>query len=467
MSKNLRIYFAIVLLVLPAAGCAVKDRGWVEPRPLGKDIPAYHPPMQPEAGAADVSVEEPTGNVTLRQALALALLRNPDLASTSWDVRMSEARRLQASLPPNPEVAFDMDLFSPLRLAEKTLQLGQVIFLSPKLQQQTQVAVLQRDLAGWDYEARRIRAFTDTAKAFVVLRAAQEQVSLAEELLNISQKMAQTASERVRSGKASPLEEMKARVELGNVRIGLEQARQAVPAARKLLAVQWGSTSPQFEKAEAQFDVAAPIPTAEQMETLLAQNPEVARWATEMEHRRAVLRLERSRAIPDLVLAGGWKREGETGRNGGIFNAAIPLPIFDRNQGGIREAEYGVAKARAESQAAQSKVYSELAEAYQALATAHGQALILKNDVLPEAQKAFDASLEGYRQGKFGYLDLLDAQRTLFQAKVQYIGVLADYYSASANVEGLIGQSLDSIGADGAQSQTVPATEPATTEGRQ
>ena len=338
-----------------------------------------------------------------------------------------------------------MDLFSPIRMAERTLQLGQVIFLSPKLQRQNQVAVLQRDLAGWDYEARRIRVFTDTAKAFVALRAAQERMTLAEGIVTVSRTMADTAGERVRLGKASPLEEMKARVELGNVRIELEEARQAVPAARKRLAALWGSSHPQFERAEAEFDVSGTIPTADELTTLLAQNPDVARWAAEMEHRQAVLRLERARAIPDLALAGGWKRQGDTGRDGGILNAAIPLPIFDRNQGGIREAEYGVAKARADRQAAQSRAYSELAEAYQALATAHAQALILKNDVLPEAQKAFDASLEGYRQGKFGYLDVLDAQRTLFGARSQYVQTLADYYSAIANVEGLIGNSLDSI----------------------
>ena len=199
MSRNHRLYCVVVLLVLPAAGCAVKDKGWVEPRPLGKDIPAYRPPLRPEAGAESVPMQEPTGIITLRQTLALALLHNPELAGTSWEVRIAEARGLQASLPPNPEVAFDLDLFSPLRMAERTLQLGQVIFLSPKLQRQTEVVALQRDLAGWDYEAKRISVFTETTKTFIMLRAAQEKVALAEEILGVSQKMTDTAA----SGSAS------------------------------------------------------------------------------------------------------------------------------------------------------------------------------------------------------------------------------------------------------------------------
>jgi len=449
MSRNIRLYCAILLLVLPSAGCAIEDKGWVEPRPLGRDTPVYRPPVAPpRPGEQPPVVREPTGAITLQQALALALLHNPGLAGTSWDVRMAEARRLQASLPPNPEIGFDMDIFSPIGQAERALQVGQLIFLGGKLQRQAKVAALERDLAGWDYEAKRITVFTETAKAFVALRAAQEKVDLAEEIVSVSEKMAETAGERVRLGKASPLEEMKARVELGNARIELEQARQAVPAARKRLAALWASTDPQFERAEAAFDVTGAIPSAEQLAVLLAQNPDVARWATEMALRQAVLRLERAKAIPDLMLAGGWKRQGESGRDGGVINVAIALPIFDRNQGGIREAEYGVAQALQDRRAAEARAYSELAEGYQAYATAHATALILKNDVLPQAQKAFEASREGYRQGKFGYLDVLDAQRTLFAARIQYVEALADYYAAAANVEGLIGQSLDSIGTD-------------------
>jgi cobalt-zinc-cadmium efflux system outer membrane protein len=79
--------------------------------------------------------------------------------------------------------------------------------------------------------------------------------------------------------------------------------------------------------------------------------------------------------------------------------------------------------------------------------------MILRDDVLPEAQKAFDASLEGYREGKFGYLDLLDAQRTLFDARIEYIDAVADYYSAAADVEGLTGQSLESMKTDGTNAQ--------------
>jgi cobalt-zinc-cadmium efflux system outer membrane protein len=404
--------------------------------------------------------QEPTGPLTLRQTLVLALLQNPELASVSWKVRMAEARRVQAGLPPNPEIAFDIETFGALSTAERTLQLGQVIFLSGKLERQTKVAALERDLAGWDYEAKRIAVYTATVKAFVAVRAAQENVKLIEQIVATSQKMVDAAVERVRNGKASPIEEMKAKVELGKVRLDLERAHQEVAGARKRLASYWGSAVPKFSEADAPFDLGPSVPAADRLTTLLEQNPDVARWATEMQLRHAITKLENAKAIPDPTIGGGFKRAD--GRNGWTAGIAIPIPIFDRNQGGIRESEYGVAQARDERRAAEAQAYRDLADAYQLLATSHAQASILQSQILPEAQKAFDASSEGYSQGKFGYLDVLDAQRTLFDAKLQWVQTLADYHAAAANVEGLIGQSLASVGNEKPQQTSTTATAPAT-----
>jgi outer membrane protein, heavy metal efflux system len=463
-----RLFTALISLsALVLGGCAnFQDEGWQTRRPLGNEIPTHVPAMEPSSATQPANlVQEPTGPLTLRQALALALLHNPELASVSWKVRMAEARRVQAGLPPNPEIAFDIETFGALSTAERTLQLGQVIFLSGKLERQTKVAALERDLAGWDYEAKRIAVYTATVKAFVALRAAQENVGLTEQIVATSQKMVDTAAERVRSGKASPIEEMKARVELGQVRLDLERARQEVLGSRKRLASLWGSLEPKFAEADAPFELGPAIPPAEQLTALLQQNPDVARWATELHLRQAVTKLEHAKAIPDPTLGGGFKRAD--GRNGWTAGVAIAIPIFDRNQGGIRESEYGVAQVHDDRRAAEAQAFRDLSEAYQLLATAHAQATILQTQILPEAQKAFDASSEGYAQGKFAYLDVLDAQRTLFDAKSQWVQTVADYFAATANVEGLIGQSLMSVQNEKPQQAGTATTAPTTQKGTQ
>lgn len=445
------------------AGCTadIVDKGWQPMRPLGKDLATLRPPVALQAATQPAVAVEPIGALSLRQALTLAMLHSPDLASASWEVRMAEARAIQASLPPNPEIGFDLESVASPRVVETVLSLGQVIFLSDKLARQKQVALLDRDVSGWDWEARRIRVYSDTTKAFVTMVAAQERLVLAEEIVGIAQKLMDVAVERVRSGKASPLEEMKAKVELSTVRADMEQARQAVLAARQRLAATWGGTAPKFAKAEGRLEVGGAIPTAQQVFCLVEQNPEVARWTTEMQRRQAVARLERRKAIPDLTLGGAGKREkadGEAAAKGFVVGSSIPIPIFDRNQGGIRESRYNVAKGYEEQRAMKARVLTEIADAYQSMASAYARSSILGKNVVPEAQKAYDAALAGYNEGKFPYLDVLDAQRTVSEARVQHLEALAEYLAAVADVEGLIGQRIETI------VETKASTQAATTQ---
>lgn len=456
MTKNRLLWVLLSLLpTMLVGGCMadVADKGWQPMRPLGSDLAVYRPPVEAkDAATPPAAIEEPEGALTLRQALAAALLHNPELASVSWEVRKAEARALQAGLPPNPEIAFDLESLARPRVIETVLGMGQVIFLSDKLARQKQAAALERDLAGWDYEAKRLSVFAETTQAFVALVAAQEKAALAEELVGVSEKVLAVAAERVKSGKTPPVEEMRARVELGTVRILRERALHETTAARRSLAAQWGSTSPRFARAEGRLAPPESIPTWDQLGALVAQNPDVARWAVEMQRRHALTKLERARAIPDLTIGGGWKRETEKGGEGGTtradgftLGASIPLPLWDRNQGGIKESQYGIAQAHHDSRAAQARVVRDLAEAYQSLAAAHAESQILSRDMLPEARKAFDATTEGYRYGKFPFLDVLDAQRTLFEVRSEHLEALAAFYTAAAHVEGLVGQSLESV----------------------
>ena len=441
---------SLCIAVVLSAGCTadIVDKGWQPMRPLGNGLATLRPPVDPKAATLPRAAVEPTGPLTLRQALALAMLHSPDLAGASWEVRMAEARAIQASLPPNPEIGLDLASVGSPRAVESVLSLGQVIFLSDKLERQKQLALLDRDMSGWEWEARRIRVYSETTKAFVTLVAAQELLTLTQEIVGISQKLLDTTGERVRSGKASPLEEMKAKVELSTVRADLEESRQAGLSARQRLAATWGGTNPKFTRAEGRLETTGAIPTADQVFGLVEQNPEVARWTTEMRRRQAVVRLERRKAIPDLTMAAGFKREkvaGEAAARGFTLGATMPIPIFDRNQGGIQESQYNVAKGHEEQRAIRARVLTEIADAYQSMASAHARSAILGGQVVPEAQKAFEAASAGYGEGKFPYLDVLDAQRTVFDARVRHLEAQAEYLTGVADIEGLVGQSLRAI----------------------
>ena len=443
--------FSVILSAIAISGCMGYDDdvAWSSARPLGQEFSTFRPPRRPPTTVQYApEVGEPNGAITLRQALALALMHNPELRAFSWAVRASEARRLQASLLPNPEIEVEVEEVggtgarSGFGGAQTTIQLGQLIELAGKPSKRKRVASLESKLAGWDYEAKRLDVLTEVAHAFVRVLATQERLKLAEELVELSEQILNTVTQRVEAGKDSPVEKTKAQVALANARIEQKQARQRVASACKQLAATWGSISPVFKGATGQLDATFPIPSETELRHLLAQNPDLARWAAEMERRQAALELEKANAITDPKISGGVQRFNETDDTAVVFGLSIPIPTSNRNQGRILEARHNIAKARTQRRAVEANLYVALADAYEALSNAFIEVTDLKNEVLPGAQSALDATRQGYRQGKFDYLMVLDAQRTFFQARARYIESLAAYHMAKANVERLVGQEI-------------------------
>jgi len=443
-----------VVSVITVSGCMDSsfDGAWSDPRPLGRDFGTFQAPRDPPATIQCArEIAESNGVITLRQALALALMYNPELRAFSWEVRASEARTLQAGLLPNPEIEVEVEEVggtgekSGFEGVETTVSLGQTIELAGKRSKRKHVASVESELAGWDYEAARLDILTQTSHAFVGVLAAQERLILAEELVRLSEQLLNTVKLRVEAGKDPPVEETKAQVALANARIEEKQARQSLASARAQLAATWGGTSAIFERAAGQLDAISPIPPEAELRRLLAQNPDAARWSSEVQMRRAALELEKANAITDPTIFGGMQRFNDGDDTAVTFGLSIPVPVFNRNQGRILEAKYEVSKAQNQQKAAEASLSAALAKAYQGLASAFIGVTDLKNEVLPGAESAFDAARRGYSEGKFNYLMVLDAQRTLFQARARYIKALETYHQAKVDVERLIGQEINTI----------------------
>ena len=104
-------------------------------------------------------------------------------------------------------------------------------------------------------------------------------------------------------------------------------------------------------------------------------------------------------------------------------------------------------RAAAESarHAAGLALQTELAEQHARLASAHARASVLKEKVLPAMEGAYAAAGEGYRQGKLGYLDVLDAQRSLFETHQSLLTTLSTYQHGLATMDRLTGEPLAAL----------------------
>jgi len=444
----------LALFVSGAGGCAPGLFTHAEePVPVAASapsVPQYQVSVSSDLCALSATVaSEPTGVLTLRTALSQALVKNQTLEAYSWEVRAKEARMLQTSRFPNPELGVEIENFGgsgatkSFDAAESTVQLSQLVELGGKRFHRGKTAALERDVAAWDYEAKRFDVLTGTTLAFIEVLALQEQIRLAGETLRLAEQVLDTVRKRIQAGKVSPLEETKASVNLTISQISEQTARRNLNAARQRLASWWGSGSPGFEEARGDLQTLAAIPPLESLQRLLHQNPEIARRDAELQQARTAVELEKANRIPDVTLSGGVRQFAESDDHALVVGIGLPLPLFDRNQGGIQEARANLAKAQAERKAVEVNLNAELVEAYQALAASHAEASALRDQVLPSAQQAFSSAQLGYQEGKFGFLDVLDAQRTLFEVKGQYVETVARFQKEKVTVDRLIGQSMD------------------------
>lgn len=386
---------------------------------------------------------EPAAPLTLKAALELALAANPELSAAGRELEAVAATIMQAQVRPNPEISAFMESL-PQATRTTTLQLNQPLELGGKRGARIDAAERDRDAASAELGAKRAEIRAAVVAAFFDVLVAQERLRLAHASVELAQRATGAASRRVTAGKVSPVEETKARVAEAGVRIEWSLAGSGLATARKRLAATWGNPAPRFESAEGSPEALPPLPSLADLNSRLINSPNLLRASIEVDRRLALAEVERSRRIPNLTVSLGTKRTEVTGRNEAatILGVSIPIPLFDRNQGKLREALLRTDKARDELSAAETRLSNELALAHERLNAAHQEVELLQRDILPGAQSAYNAASKGFELGKFSFLEVLDAQRTSFQAQSQYLRALTEAHRSAAEIERILGEPL-------------------------
>ena len=401
-------------------------------------------------------------NLTLRDAVLLALQHNPELAAFVKEKRALEGLTLQAGLLKNPELSVNVentgniqplvgDINSSKNVGvevvqqNSTIKISQLIELGGKRAARVLAASLSEELAVQDYEAKRVELVARVANVFIEVLAGQEHLRLAEENQRLAQHVVDIVKHRVQAGKVPPIEETKVGVAFSTTRISLGQAQRELAAARKRLALLWGNSSPQFSKALGNLASSVALPNFEALAERALASPAALRAMKNIEQRKALLDVEQTRRIPNLTVSGGVIHHAALGGTTPIVSVAIPLPLFDQNQGNIAEAHQRLDKAQDEQAATDLRLKAELVQAYESLAAAENEISILRGEILPAARSAFEVTNKGYELGKFGFLEVLDAQRTLFQNQVLYVRAFANYHRLVNEIERLIAAPLDGM----------------------
>lgn len=378
--------------------------------------------------------------LTLEQALDLAGANAPGMGAAGAGVRAAEAQRRVAGLRPNPSVNVEVENalgtgdYSGVRGAETTVGMSLPIELGGKrsariavADTQTARAQLAVMVARADLRLRVTQAYNEAAGSERRLLIARDQQRIATEGLR-------AANVRVRAGRASPLEEQRADVARINADTALAQAERAVTLGRANLARLVGRDAGAldlgwFDKVAAGVGPRLPA-TPDGTLALAAAEADVTTA-------NAQVRLARSQRVPDLTLSAGARRLEATNDVAAVFGVSLPIPLFNNGRASIDAARAQRDQADALRRVALFDAQQAIATAETDLANAEANARAANGPALAAAQEAARIARIGYREGKFGQLDLLEAERTLAQTRAAAVDALAAYHDAEARLERL------------------------------
>ncbi|MBS0422558.1 MAG: TolC family protein [Proteobacteria bacterium] len=393
-------------------------------------------------------IREPNGTLTLGEAVAAALQRNPDLAVGGYELRAADARKLQAGLRPNPEAAVEVGGFLGSGVArdadekQATLTLSQVLELGAKRARRVDVADSDRTVVSVEQQTRELDVLSEVTRRFIEVVKDQEELAFSRDALRLTEQTEKAIGTRVQAARTPEAELSRARIAVTRARIESRQAEFHLEASRRALAAMWGGTDARFEKAQADLYTLPPLESFESLRLMLSRNPDFLRFASEGRLRDAELRLAQAQARPNLTVSAGLRRFNSTGDLGVVAGLSMALPVYDRNQGAIAEARVRREQTQAGEQAARIRAEAQLFDLYQQVQAGREQLAVLRKEALPQAQAALDQTQYGYTRGRFSYLELSSAQQDLLVLKLAVIEVAADVHRLTAEIERVTGEPV-------------------------
>jgi cobalt-zinc-cadmium efflux system outer membrane protein len=376
----------------------------------------------------------PARGLTLEDALALAARNRFEIAAIPREVAAVEGKVSQAEVTP----AVELDLETRNALEESKVEFIFVHERGGKRDARVAAARAELSALGAQAQVRRLDVGHEVRAAYTAVLAAEQSLRLAEEAHALARALSDTVTEKVRAGAASPIEETRAAVRLHGVAAEVERARRDVALARADLALAVGDGAVRSEPLEGNLpeDTALPDPAA--ASARLAASPDLRRLEQEVLVRRSVLAAEQTQSSRDF----SWRvaANHSTLDDEAWLSAGLTIPLGSpRNRGALAAATAEVERAETERAAAAQRRAGEWERALSAVQAAAREAAILRDQVLTGAGQAFATVQEGYRLGKFPYLDVLDASQVLLDARLQHTAALAALAQARIDVDRLLG----------------------------
>ncbi len=374
----------------------------------------------------------------------IVLENNPDIKMNLASIMSAEGQALQAGLRPNPQAIMELenfggdDDFSGVDGAELTLGVEQEIEIAGKRTYRKDVANYALAAAKQEAVSQILATLASTHQSYAGYVIAQERLKLAERRLALADKTDEAVKKRVSAAAASDIQHTKVDIEQKAAAIEKAKAIEELASAKAQLERILASGVDQINEGIGFLQTAFDVPEKEQLIKALENLPQAEMMKLKELQAQSNIELAKAYGVPNPTIGLGIRRFNETDSNAFMATLSIPIPISDRNQGNIAQARAERIVAENENRSTLLSLKEASEKVYQQLLAASQEVKSYKNDIIPSAQKAYEQASEGYNSGRFSFLELLDAQRTLYEMQEAQLDSLLKLHQAKAQADFLM-----------------------------
>lgn len=413
--------------------------------------------MMDEALLAAKPTANPGANdshgLTLEEAIQEALANNLELRAKRQELEMAKAQFLKAVWP-NPELEGGVTTGALTGNAgEGDLEVGfsQAIPWSGRLRYQKQAATRLIERTGWDIHDRERLLTLDVTQAFTRVVALQEQLKVLELLIQINRQLVETAEARFGKGEVSQVEVQVGKVEFQQGLVEQKRLQAELKTATSALNLLLGrprrSTVPVIA-GELTYQPAS-LDVQRLTHWALVSRPDVMMLDADIRQADALIKLAKASRFEDLKTSTFFQRsqgrlevnEDEIKDNKNLlgFKVSIPLPIFDRKKGDIKEALARQEAAKITKEMIMLRVEREIEQrvaqltALQDIVGSYGQ------DILTTLDQSIQTIQNAYAQGQVSFFEVIQTEERLINFKRSYVESLTDYVNTHAALTAALG----------------------------
>jgi len=391
--------------------------------------------------------------LSLDEAIAFFLRQNLDLLITKYGIDHAKGQQITAGLFPNP-VAFVGTQSSYIQghtlsnSYQLFVQVQQMVELAGKRGYRIESAGYGTQSAEAGFEDA-VRQLSFTVKdAYYRIQLAQRRLALAEENRDRFSRILEVNTIRFKKGYIAEVDLIRIRLQFidfqSQVLQSLQEGETGRADLRQLLRL---SPATQLELTT-ELDYKRLDPDIARLRTVaLDARADVRGKRSTYAQREADLKLAKAYRIPDVTIGGGYAIQGSQGPdNPGqvALSFGLPLPLFNRNQGGIMQAEVGVQSAEADLNRTLNQVENQVDIAYRNLIQSRRLVEAFLGGVLDDARSTLTIVERAYERGGATILDLLDAARTSRTIQQNFIEALFNYQRNVIQLESAVGQEIPS-----------------------